>query len=455
LRTINIFTKISRKNSKPLNYYSTKHTAPDTTFREAVLKGLPDDNGLYMPSRIPALSADFVREIEHYGFADIAFQMAEALLGGDIPADRLRQIVDYTTEFDAPLVPLGDNVNILELFHGPTLAFKDYGARFMAQVMSYLVAGSGQRLHVLVATSGDTGSAVANGFLGLPNITVTVLYPKGKVSPFQEMQFTTLGQNITALEVDGTFDDCQRLVKEAFLDKKLNKELALSSANSINIARLIPQSFYYAHAYAQARQLHENRLPVVFSVPSGNFGNLTAGLLAQRMGIPIRAFVAATNANGIVPEYLQTGQFRPRPSVQTLSNAMDVGNPSNFARMEDLFHNSWHEMRHQVYGYAYDDEATREAVAEVRSRYIYLIDPHGALGYWALRDYMREHDRNICGIVLETAHPVKFAEIVEPIIGERIHVPGRIAHLLERPKQSLPLANDFGKFRQLLLDRLK
>jgi threonine synthase len=437
-----------------LNYYSTKHTAPVASFREAVLKGLPADNGLYMPTHVPTLPPDFVREIDQLSFAEIAFQMANALVGDDIPAEQLRKIVDHTTEFDAPLVALGDNINILELFHGPTLAFKDYGARFMAQTMAYLLADSGQDLNILVATSGDTGSAVANGFLGLPNITVTVLYPKGKVSPFQEMQFTTLGENITALEVEGTFDDCQKLVKEAFLDQALNQRLHLSSANSINIARLIPQTFYYAYAYAQAKQLYENLLPVVFSVPSGNFGNLTAGLMAQRMGIPIRAFVAATNLNSVVPDYLQSGQFKPRPSVQTLATAMDVGNPSNFARMTDLYGGSWHEMRHQIYGYAYDDIAIREAVAEVRARYIYLIDPHGALGYWALKDYMREHDRNICGIVLETAHPVKFAEVVEPIIGERIHVPGRIQHLLEREKQSIPLANDFGKFKQFLLDKL-
>ncbi len=448
-------TQIRYPLNRPiLNYYSTKHTAPVASFREAVLKGLPSDNGLFMPTHIPALPPDFIREIEQFSFAEIAFQMAEAIMGDDIPVDQLQLIVNKTTEFDAPLVPLGDNINILELFRGPTLAFKDFGARFMAQTMSYLVADSGQSLHILVATSGDTGSAVANGFLGLPNITVTVLYPKGKVSPFQEMQFTTLGENITALEVDGTFDDCQRLVKEAFLDQELAQNLQLSSANSINIARLIPQSFYYAYAYSQAKQLYENLLPIVFSVPSGNFGNLTAGLIAQRMGIPIRAFVAATNANSIVPEYLQTGQFKPRPSVQTLSSAMDVGNPSNFARMADLFGDSWPDMRHAVYGYAYDDVATREALAEVRARYIYLIDPHGALGYWALKEFMREHDRNICGIVLETAHPVKFAEVVEPIIGERIHVPERIQHLLNREKKSLPMDNNFAKFKQFLLDNL-
>ncbi len=430
-----------------MNFYSTKRQTPSVSLKEAVLKGLPADNGLFMPERIPVLPANFFEHLESFNFQQIAFRVAANLLGEDVPTHDLEKLVYEAINFPAPLVSLSENIHILELFHGNTLAFKDFGARFMAQLMGYFVKDEKNTLEILVATSGDTGSAVAHGFLNVLDINVTVLYPKGKVSNFQEKQFTTLGNNITALEIDGTFDDCQALVKQAFLDKDLNEKLRLSSANSINIARLIPQAFYYFEAY---KQIKNKQKPTVFVVPSGNFGNLTAGLLAKRMGLPISQFIAATNANDVVPGYLSSGIYQPRPSIQTISNAMDVGNPSNFARMVDLF-GGVDDMRKEIKGYAFSDEQTKQAISEVKEEYNYIIDPHGAVGYLALKSYINEFGENINGIVLETAHPVKFAEVVSPQIGKEVAIPERMKYLLEKEKMSISISADFEEFKAFLM----
>jgi threonine synthase len=437
---------------KPINvqYYSTKRQVPPVSLGQAVLKGLPDDNGLFMPEKLPQLSVEFIEKLPQMSFEESAIGFAQTLLQEDLPADVLRNMVQKTLGFDAPVVWLAPHTGILELFHGPTLAFKDFGARFMAQAMSYFLPKGDKPLHILVATSGDTGSAVAHGFLGIPNITVAVLYPKGKVSNFQERQFTTLGQNITAIEIDGTFDDCQALVKQAFLDAELNQHFRLSSANSINIARLIPQAFYYVYAYAQAIGQHGIK-PVYFVVPSGNFGNLTAGVLTQQMGLPIAGLIAATNANDIVPRYLQSGEYVPRPSIATISNAMDVGNPSNFARLAAIFP-SWEEMKKHLYGYAFSDEQTAEAMREVKQKYNYTLDPHGAIGYLAWEQFRKEHaPEDAVGIVLETAHPAKFGEVVEKVLGEAPAIPERLRHIMDIPKQSVPLPKDYAAFKAFLI----
>lgn len=433
-----------------MRLYSTRNKNEFVGLREAVLRGLPPDNGLYMPEHIPALPDAFIKNIKDYSFADIAFMVAQCLLQGAIPDEDLRRITDEAVNFPAPVVKLDEQTHILELFHGPSLAFKDFGARFMAQLMSYFNQGETQELVILVATSGDTGGAVAAGFYRTPGTRVIILYPSGKVSALQEKQLTTLGHNISALEVSGTFDDCQAMVKQAFLDKTLNRRLRLTSANSINISRLIPQAFYYFEAF---KQMPEG-LNLVFCVPSGNFGNLTAGLLAQRMGLPVRHFVAATNMNKVVPEYLATGNYKPRPSQATLSNAMDVGSPSNFVRMQDLYTameecSTWNNMRVSISGYAYTDEETRQAMREVHQRYGYVIDPHGAVGYLAMRAYQREHPDAV-GIVLETAHPAKFLPDVEAVLQQKISVPQRLAELETRKKSATPLAADFEALRAWL-----
>jgi threonine synthase len=434
-----------------MQYYSTKNpTGKTVSLKEAVLKGLPDDNGLFMPCQIETLPENFFKYIDTLSFYEMAWNVVSCLdLQAEVPPKKLCEILKNSLNFDAPLVDLDQKTGILELFHGNTLAFKDFGARFMAQLMAYFVEGEKQTLHILVATSGDTGSAVAHGFLGVPNIHVTVLYPSGKVSNRQEKQFTTLGENITALEVAGTFDDCQHLVKQAFLDTTLTKEMWLSSANSINIARLIPQMFYYFRAYAQAKAYHQS---VVFAVPSGNFGNLTAGLFAKRMGLPVHKFVAATNVNDVVPAYLRNGNFQPRPSVQTISNAMDVGNPSNFARMKDLYENSLAKMQEHIAGYAFEDSKTLQAIAHINQKYAYVIEPHGAVAYLALEQYRQESKEDFYGVVLETAHPVKFPEAVEPIIQRSIEIPERLRVWTEKPKLSIPLRADFQEFKAFLLD---
>jgi threonine synthase len=430
-----------------LYLYSTKNKSERVTLPEAIFKGLPDDNGLYMPTVIPKLSPHFIEHLELFSFQEIAFEVGKCMLQGSIPDNDLKRLIDNAIDFPAPLVKLDEQTYVLELFHGPSLAFKDFGARFMAQLMTYFNTEKERELVILVATSGDTGGAVAAGFYDTPGIQVVILYPSGKVSNLQEKQLTTLGKNITALEVNGTFDDCQALVKSAFLDSDLQANVRLSSANSINIARLIPQSFYYFEAF---KQLSTDK-PVVFSIPSGNFGNLTAGLFAQKMGLPIHQFIAATNANDVVPQYLQTGAYIPRPSVSTLSNAMDVGNPSNFARMNDIC-STWNIMRDVVVGYAFDDVETENAVRHIAERYDYTIDPHGAVGYLALKKYQKQHP-NTVGVILETAHPAKFLPDMERILGYEIEVPERLAALKDKEKQAISIETDFKGFKKWLLER--
>jgi threonine synthase len=433
-----------------MNYYSTNNKTTSISLQEAVIQGLAPDNGLYMPERIPVLSSDFFEALPGMPFRDIAFEVAKNLIGEDLPVNELKRIVDHTIQFDAPVVPIEEDIYALELYHGPTLAFKDFGARFMSQLLGYFAKEKKSEITILVATSGDTGSAVANGFLGVPGTHVIVLYPAGKVSDIQEKQFTTLGQNITAVEVTGTFDDCQRLVKQAFLDKDLNNELFLTSANSINIARLIPQSFYYFYAYAQLQQKNK---PVVFAVPSGNFGNLTGGLLAKRMGLPIKQFVAATNANDIVPEYLQTRLFNPRPSKQTISNAMDVGNPSNFARMMDLYENSYEKLSADITGYAFTDEETQQAMKYIFRETNYIMDPHGAVGYLGLKKYKASLENNFSGIFLETAHPGKFKDVVEDVLKQAVSLPPALTKFLSGKKATHKSSNDFELFKSFLLSK--
>lgn len=438
-----------------MRLYSTKSRGEFTSLREAVLRGLPPDNGLYMPESIPALPDAFIKNLNAYSFQDIAFTVAQTLFQGAIPDAELRQITDNAVNFSAPVVALNERQHILELFHGPSLAFKDFGARFMAQLMSYFNRGEEDELVILVATSGDTGGAVAAGFYQTPGTRVIILYPQGKVSDLQEKQLTTLGHNISALEIEGTFDDCQAMVKQAFLDNELTSQIRLTSANSINISRLVPQSFYYFEAFKQLSQTDD----VVFCIPSGNFGNLTAGLLAQRMGLPVRHFIAATNANDVVPAYLETGSYAPRPSQRTLSNAMDVGNPSNFARMQDFYHDleersTWNNMKASISGYAYTDEATRAAVREVFDRYGYVIDPHGAVGYLALKEY-QESRPDTTGVILETAHPAKFLPDVEAILERPIEVPARLAELADQEKVATLLPPEYGDIKKWLLENLK
>jgi len=409
--------------------------SPDTyvDFAEAVLRSLPSDNGLYMPEHIPVLDETFWSEWKTLSFQEMAHRVVAAFLQGAIPEDVLRGIVTEAINFPAPLVRLDDSHQILELFHGPTLAFKDFGARFMARVMAWLTRDDDTPLTVLVATSGDTGGAVASAFLNVPGTRVIILYPSGKVSGLQEKQLTALGGNITALEIDGSFDDCQRMVKAAFLDPEVSRSCNLTSANSINIARLIPQMLYYFEA---ARRLET---PPVFVIPSGNFGNLTALLFATRMGLPVAHIVAATNANDVVPEYLETATYTPRPSVSTLSNAMDVGAPSNFARMQELFGNDWQAMCANITGYSADDPHTRAAIREVYQQYGYVIDPHGAVGYLAANAWLTAHPEDIT-VILETAHPAKFPDtIAEELGADTLEIPPRLACLADKPKASIPM----------------
>jgi threonine synthase len=438
-----------------MQLYSTNNPSNIVSLKEAVLKGLPEDKGLYMPSVVPKLPEYFFKNIDDYSFEAIGFEVCKALFHGYIPEDKTKSIVEEAINFPAPVVKLTEQQQILELFHGPSLAFKDFGARFMSRLMSFFYHGESKDLIILVATSGDTGGAVAAGFYDTPGIQVVILYPSGKVSPLQEKQLTTLGKNITALEVQGTFDDCQALVKEAFLDGGLNQQLQLSSANSINIARLIPQSFYYFEAWKQVKGADKD---VVFCIPSGNFGNLTAGLLAQKMGLPVHHFIAATNVNDIVPDYLQHGKFVPRPSIRTISNAMDVGNPSNFARMLDIYKavnndecSTWNMMKEAISGYAFTDEATKKAVKEVKDLYNYTIDPHGAVGYLALKNYQKDHP-NTTGIILETAHPSKFKGDMEAILGHAIDVPERLSRLASLKKDAHLMTTEYKPFKHFLLD---
>ena len=437
-----------------MKYYSTNQQAPTANLHKAVVKGLAEDRGLYMPEKIKKLPKTFFDTIETKTFQEIAYTVADAFFGEDVDAASLKQIVYDTLSFDCPVVQVKGNIYTLELFHGPTLAFKDVGARFMARLLQYFIrketkVGSQEKgeVNVLVATSGDTGSAVANGFLGVEGIHVYVLYPKGKVSPIQECQFTTLGKNITAIEVDGVFDDCQALVKNAFMDAELNQHMKLTSANSINVARFLPQAFYYFNAYARMKEQGKAD-NLVMCVPSGNFGNICAALFGHEMGLPIKRFIAANNANDIFFKYLQTGKYEPKASKQTLANAMDVGDPSNFARIYDLYGKSHERITALISGATYNDDQIRETMRQCYQETGYILDPHGACGYQALAEGLAADET---GVFCETAHPAKFKEKVDEIVGIDVAIPDRLAAFMKGTKQSVPMTKDFADFKKYLL----
>jgi threonine synthase len=432
-----------------MKYYSTNKKVSGVSLQDAVVKGLAEDKGLFMPDVIKALPQSFFDNIENMTFQEMSYVVADAFFGEDVEAEALKKIVYDTLNFDVPLVQVTDNIYSLELYHGPTLAFKDVGGRFMSRLLGYFIQKQGEKdVKVLVATSGDTGSAVANGFLGVEGIHVYVLYPKGLVSPIQECQFTTLGQNITAIEVEGTFDDCQALVKSAFMDAELNAKMKLTSANSINVARFLPQAFYYFYAYAQLKKLGKSDQMVV-CVPSGNFGNITAGLFGKRMGLPVKRFIAANNRNDIFLQYIRTGQYAPRPSVATLANAMDVGDPSNFARVLDLYGESHSAIAAEIAAVSYTDEQITDTLKTCKAETSYLLDPHGACGYQALKDGLQTGE---VGVFLETAHPAKFLETVENIIGEKVEIPAKLQEFMKGTKQSTPMTKDFASFKGYLME---
>ena len=437
-----------------MKYYSTNGKAPLADLKKAVVKGLAEDRGLYMPEKINQLPKAFFDNIQDMSFQDIAYNVASCFFGEDVDEDALQDLVYDTLSFDCPIVKVEDNIYTLELFHGPTLAFKDVGARFMARLLQYFINRSGEAhktVNVLVATSGDTGSAVANGFLGVEGIHVYVLYPKGKVSPIQECQFTTLGKNITAIEVDGVFDDCQALVKSAFMDEELNRHMMLTSANSINVARFLPQAFYYFNAVARlTSHLSPLTSDIVMCVPSGNFGNICAALFGHEMGLPIKRFIAANNANDVFYEYLQTGKYNPRPSVQTLANAMDVGDPSNFARIYDLYGKSHECISSLISGATYTDQQIADTMRRCYQETGYVLDPHGACGYQALKDGLKPGE---VGIFCETAHPAKFKEKVDQILGTDIEIPERLQAFMRGEKQSIQLSKDFQDFKRFLMNQ--
>jgi len=434
-----------------MKFYSTKDKSVFYSLEEAVLKSLPDDNGLFMPEQFPLLPEEFFKNISALSFQDIASEVSRKFLTGDMPEDVIDTIARESVNFPVPLKQLEANTAILELFHGPTLAFKDVGARFMARVMAWLNRDKEDKLTILVATSGDTGSAVANGFYQVEGIDVIILYPSGKVSELQEKQLTTLGSNITAIEVSGSFDDCQRMVKTAFLDKSLRNLYRLSSANSINIARLLPQSFYYMDAYRQT----DGRPDIVFSIPSGNFGNLTAGLFAKRMGLPVRHFIASTNVNDSVVRYLENGKFEARETTATISNAMDVGNPSNFVRMLDLFNNSCPEMNKEITAFSFNDRETREAMKKVFLEKSYTLDPHGAVAYLGWKKFEEENKENFYGIVLETAHPAKFIDVVEETLKTEVSLPEALSVLRNKEKKAVKMDTEYLHFQEFLKDRAR
>lgn len=432
-----------------MQYYSTNGNSPKVNLQEAVVHGLASDKGLFMPEVIPTIPKAFFNNIAEMSLQDIAYVVANTLFGQDIESSTLKQIVNETLNFDIPLVNVSDNIYSLELFHGPTLAFKDVGARFMARLLGHFNKDKGKKdVNVLVATSGDTGSAVANGFLNVPGVRVFVLYPKGKVSRIQEAQFTTLGANITAIEVNGTFDDCQALVKNAFMDKELNDTMQLTSANSINVARFLPQMFYYFYAYAQLARMGKQLSNIVVSVPSGNFGNITAGLIGKRMGLPIKRFIAANNRNDIFYQYLKTGIYSPRPSIATIANAMDVGAPSNFDRILDLYGHSHALISSQISGCTYTDDEIAETLKDTYDKTGYLLDPHGAVGYRSLIESLKENE---IGIFLETAHPAKFKDTVEGIIQNKIEIPTKLAEFMNGTKKTVKMSSAFPAFKKYLL----
>jgi threonine synthase len=433
-----------------MQYFSTNNNSPKVNFKEATINGQAPDKGLYFPENIPVLDNDFIDNINQYSNEEIAFNVIQPYIGDVIPKDELERIVAETINFDFPLVKVEDNIFSLELFHGPTLAFKDVGARFMSRCLGYFVKGNNKKITVLVATSGDTGGAVANGFYDVDGVDVVILYPSGKVSSVQELQLTTLGKNIKALEIDGTFDDCQKIVKQAFADEELNQKLFLTSANSINVARWLPQQFYYFFAY---KQWEDKNKPPVISVPSGNFGNICAGLLAHRSGLPVSHFIAACKENNVVTEYLETGSYVPKKSVATLSNAMDVGNPSNFVRILELFDQEFQSLKNVMSSFSFSDEETKNIFKEVYLNNNYLLDPHGAVGYAALKKYL-DQNPNHKGMFLETAHPVKFYDVVEPVIGAKVSIPVAVNDLLGLKKESIKMDAEYDLVKEFLLNKM-
>lgn len=431
-----------------MTYRSLNKKTPSTSFREAVIKGIAPDKGLYFPETITPLPASFFENIDTLSYEEIAFEAIKQFVTPDIPEDVLKTIIAETLSFDFPVVKINDNVSTLELFHGPTMAFKDVGARFMARCLGYFNQNNTKEVTVLVATSGDTGGAVANGFLGVNGVNVIILYPSGKVSDIQEKQLTTLKQNITALEVDGVFDDCQDMVKRAFLDEELTNTMQLTSANSINVARWLPQMFYFFFAY---KQLHKTHKDIVFSVPSGNFGNICAGMMAQQLGLPIRHFIASNNENNVVTEYLTTQLYQPKPSVQTISNAMDVGNPSNFIRIQEIYKNNFDALKSNLSSYSFSDNQTRQALKELYTDYQYVADPHGAVGYLGCQSYLKTNEKAHC-VFLETAHPTKFLDVVEDVIPENIALPPQIEAVMDKEKESIQIAH-YDDLKEVLLTR--
>ncbi|MUH37532.1 threonine synthase [Zobellia amurskyensis] len=431
-----------------MNFYSLNKKAPEVSFKDAVIKGIAPDKGLYFPEQIEPLPARFFEHIEDLTDHEIAFNAIHQFVAKEIPNDRLREIIAKVLDFDFPVVEIEENVATLELFHGPTMAFKDVGARFMANCLGYFSEGEKQDVTVLVATSGDTGGAVANGFLGVEGVRVVILYPNGKVSDIQERQLTTLGKNITALKVDGTFDDCQKMVKTAFLDEALLDKMQLTSANSINVARWLPQLFYFLFAYKQAKSKGKE---IVFSIPSGNFGNVCAGMVAQRLGMPVKHFVASTNVNDTVPQFMKTEEYTPKPSTATISNAMDVGDPSNFIRIRHLYQDNFDKLKENLSSYSFSDTETRETMKKIYSDSGYIADPHGAVGYLGLKKYQKAHP-DTYGIFLETAHPVKFLDVVEDTIGKTVEIPEQIKKVMDKEKKSISI-KEYDELKQYLLNR--
>jgi len=430
-----------------MNFYSLNKIAPNVTFKDAVIKGLAPDKGLYFPEKITPLSKEFLNNIENFSKEEIAFEVIKQFVADEIPEKELKKIIKETVNFDFPIVLIEENIAALELFHGPTMAFKDVGARFMARCLGYFnKEEKTTKVTVLVATSGDTGGAVASGFLGVKGVDVVILYPSGKVSEVQEKQLTTLGQNITALEVNGTFDDCQAMVKTAFLDAELIANKNLTSANSINVARWLPQMFYFFFAYKQLKNKQKN---LIFSVPSGNFGNICAGLMAHKLGLPVKHFIAATNVNDIVPNYFETGIYTPKPSKQTISNAMDVGDPSNFVRVLEIFNYNDTKLKEVLSSYSFTDTETEQAMKEIKEKHHYIADPHGAVGYLGLKKY--GIDSNTQGVFLETAHPIKFLNVVEPIIKETIDLPKQIKEVINKEKVSIKIST-FDELKRFLIN---
>jgi len=431
-----------------MNYYSLNKIAPNTTFKQAVIKGLAPDKGLYFPENITPLNKALFENIDDLSYPEIAFEAIKQFVTPDIPENVLKTIIDETLSFDFPVVELNDSISTLELFHGPTMAFKDVGARFMARCLGYFNKDNTNLVTVLVATSGDTGGAVANGFLGVKGVHVVILYPSGKVSDIQEKQLTTLGQNIKALEVNGTFDDCQDMVKKAFLDDQLTSQMQLTSANSINVARWLPQLFYFIFAYKQLHHKHKN---IVFSVPSGNFGNVCAGMMAQQLGLPVFHFIASNNENKVVTEFLKTQLYQPKPSIQTISNAMDVGNPSNFIRIQEIYKNSFETLKDNLSSYSFSDAETKSALKEIYTKYNYVADPHGAVGYLGCKAYLKEHPNAHC-VFLETAHPTKFLDVVEEVITVKQPLPDQIQEVMGKEKVAVEIST-YEELKAFLLNK--